>query len=270
VFSYGPVKGTATLSVPAPGDAPQSCLPAFQVEFGALDAAVVQTAFLGAHEPGTLLSTLIHRLRPTAAPAWPQMEGTVKAESLILGPVTIHNPEATISTIAEGAEITAFNAELLGGQIHGTGTLHAATSAQNKPAYAFEAQLDKLSPPALGQLLGLRCTGGDFNGNGKIELAGFTGDDLAASAKGTFHFEWRHGTVAAPTEFVPPALARFDRFTADAEIANGALTLKDNQVKRGAHTAPVQAAVTLSDTPKVTFPAPKSASVALKPAPPKR
>ncbi|MFY9855608.1 MAG: AsmA family protein [Terracidiphilus sp.] len=270
VFSYGPVKGTATLSLPALCEAPQSCPPTFQVQFGALDAAVLQTAFLGAHEPGTLLSTLIHRLRPTAAPAWPRMEGTAKAESLILGPVTLHKPEATISTITDGAEITAFDAELLGGRIHGTGTLHAASSAQDKPAYAFEAQLDKLSPPALGQLLGLRCTGGEFNGNGKIELAGFTGNDLAASAKGTFHFEWRRGTVAAPSGFVPSALARFDRWTADAEIANGALTLKDNQAKRGAHTAPVQATVTLADSPKVTFSAPKSTSVAVKPSQPKK
>jgi hypothetical protein len=270
VFSYGPVKGSATLSLPAPCDAPQSCPPAFQLQFGALDAAVLQTAFLGAHEPGTLLSTLINRLRPSAAPAWPQLEGTVKAESLILGPVTLQKLEATVSTLADGAEITAFDAALFGGYIHGTGTLHAAASAQDKPSYAFEAQLDRLSPPAVGQLLGLRCTGSAFNGNGKIELAGFTGNDLAASAKGAFHFEWHHGTVAATSGFVPPALTRFDRWTADAEIANGALTLKDNQVKRGAHTAPVQAAVTLADTPRVTFPAPKPASVAIKPAQPKR
>jgi hypothetical protein len=270
VFSYGPVKGTATLSLPAPCEAPQSCLPAFQLQFGALDSAVLQTAFLGAHEPGTLLSTLLNRLRPTAAPAWPRMQGTVKAESLVLGPVTLRNPDATVSTVANGAEITAFSAALLGGRVHGTGTFHAAASAQDKPSYAFEGQIDKLSPPALGQLLGLRSTGGDFSGNGKIELAGFTGNDLAASAKGTFHFDWRRGTVAANSGFVPPALGRFDLWAGDAEISNGALTLKDNQIKRGTQTNSVQAAVTLSETPRIAFPAPKPVSVASKPAQPKR
>jgi hypothetical protein len=49
-------------------------------------------------------------------------------------------------------------------------------------------------------------------------------------------------------------MARFDRWTADAEIANGALTLKENQVKRGAQTMPVQVSVTLADPPKVAFP----------------
>jgi hypothetical protein len=217
---------------------------------------------------------LIERLRPAAAPAWPQFEGTVKAESLILGPVTLHQPEATLRTLANGAEITAFDANLLGGRVHGTGTYHAAATARDKPSYALEAQFDKLSPKDVGQLLGLRCSGGAVDGNGKIELAGFTANDLAASAKGALHFEWSHGTVAAASGFVPPALARFDRWTADAEIANGALTLKENananQVKRGAHTTPVQATVPLADPPRVVFPAPKPVAAPIKPAQPKR
>jgi hypothetical protein len=162
-----------------------------------------------------------------------------------------------LHTLANGAEITAFDAALLGGRIHGTGDYHAAATARDKPSYALEAQFDKLSPLALGQLLGLRFSGGTFNANGKIELTGFSAADLSTSAKGALHFDWQHGSVAAASGYVPPALARFDRWTADAEIADGALTLKENQVKRGAHTTPVQAVVTLADPPKVAFPTPK-------------
>jgi hypothetical protein len=257
VFSYGPVKGTASLTLPAACDAPQPCPPRFQLQFGALDAAVLQAAFLGARERGTMLSTLIHRLRSTATPAWPSLEGTVKAESLILGPVTLHQPQATLHTLANGAEITAFDAALLGGRIHGTGAYHVAATAKDKPSYALEAQFDKLSPPAVGQLLGLRFSGGTFDAHGKIELTGYTAPDLTASAKGALHFDWLHGTVTAAKGVVPQSLARFDRWTADAEIANGDFTLKENQVKRGAHTTPVQAVITLADPPKVAFPTPK-------------
>ena len=252
-FSYGPVKGTASLSLPVVCDSLKPCLPSFQVQFGALDAAVVQTAFLGAHEKGTLLSTLIERLRPTSAPAWPLMNGTVKAESLLLGPVTLRNPEAMVSTLASGAEITAFDATLLGGRIHASGSYHAAVTAKDKPSYELEGQFDKLSPSLVGQLLGLHSTGKAFNGNGKIALTGFTGDDLSASAKGALHFEWQRGTVAA-TSGVPPPLARFDRWSGDAAIASGALTLQENQIKQGNHTAAVQATVTLADPPKIAFP----------------
>jgi hypothetical protein len=181
------------------------------------------------------------------------MDGTVRAESLILGPVTLHEPVVAVSMLANGAQITALDAGLLGGRIHATGAYHAAATAKDKPSYEFEGQLEKLSPPAVGKLLGLRSTGSAFNGNGKIELTGFTGSDLAASAKGALHFEWQHGSIAATSGFVPPELTRFDRWTADAEVASGNLTLKENQVQRGARTQPVQATVTLADPPKIAF-----------------
>jgi hypothetical protein len=257
VFAYGPVKGTASLTLPTAYDTPQPCPPRFQLQFGALDAAVLQAAFLGARERDTMLSTLIHRLRPAATPAWPSLEGTVRAESLILGPVTLHQPVATLHTLAGGAEITAFDAALLGGHLHGNGAYHVAATPRDKPSYALEAQFDKLHPLDVGQLLGLRFSGGTFDGKGKIELTGFTDVDLASSAKGALHFDWRQGTVTAASGFVPRALARFDRWTADSEIANGVLMLKENQVKLGARNTPVQASVTFADPPKVAFPTPK-------------
>ena len=257
VFTYGPVEGTASLTLPAVCEASQPCLPHFELHFGELDAAMIQAAFLGARERGTLLSTLIRRLRPT--PAWPILEGTIKADSLILGPVTLHQPSATLRTLANGAEITTFDASLLGGKIHGTGAYRAAATTSDKPTYILEARFDKLSPQALGQLLGLRCSGGTFGANGKIELSGFSAADLTASAKGTLHFAWSHGSVTTTSGFAPPALAHFDRWTADAEIAGSKLTLKENQVKHGARATPVQAAVTLADPPEVIFTEPKAA-----------
>jgi len=270
IFTFGPVKGTASLTLPASCEASQPCLPSFQLQFGDLDAAVLQAAFLGAHERGTMLSTLLSHLRPAATPAWPQMKGTVKADSLILGPVTFQQPQAELRTLANGAEISSFDARLLGGRVHGTGTYHAAPTASDKPFYALQAQFEKLSPPAIGKLFSLRTTGNTFDGNGKIELSGYTAGDLAASAKGSLHFEWSHGSVAASAGFIPPALARFNRWTADAEIANGALSLKENQVRRDSHSVPVQAATILANPLKVDFTAPKSAAAAPKSLQPKR
>jgi hypothetical protein len=281
VFSYGPVKGTASLSLPASCDATLPCVPHFQVQFGALDADALQAAILGAHEPGTLLSALIARLRPSnpsSAQAWPQLEGTVKADSLILGPVTLREASAMLRVLPTGAEITGLDAGLLGGRVHGSGTLRTAGTDQGKPSYTLEGQFEKLSPAAVGQLLGLRWSGGNFDADGKIDLSGFTDKDLAGSAKGRLHFEWRHGAVGSPggpqrgsragvlatssaalptTAPVPPALARFDHWTGDAEIANGTITLKQNQVRRGARKGAVEAMLTLGDPPKVAFAAPK-------------
>jgi hypothetical protein len=276
VFSYGPVKGTASLSMPASCDVAVPCAPHFQVQFGDLDAGALQAAFLGAHEKGTLLSTLIERLRPSTAPTWPHLEGTVNADSLILGPVTLREASATLRVLSTGAEITGLDAGLLGGRVHGSGTLRAVGSNQEKPSYTLEGRFERLKPTAVGQLLGLRCSGSAFDAEGKIELSGFTDKDLADSVKGTLHFDWRHGTVSLPagahgsdaaespaalatSASVPPALARFDRWTAKAEVAGGSISLKQNQVQRGSHKQAVEATLSLGNPPKVTFAAPKVA-----------
>jgi hypothetical protein len=256
VFSYGPVKGTASLTVAARCEA-EPCLPGFQLQFGTLDASVLQEAILGAREPGTLLSTLIGRLRPTQAPAWPRMEGTIKADSLLLGPVTLHDLTATVRVLENGAQITSLDAGLFGGRVSGSGALQAAATSQDKPSYSFAGRFEKLNPQAVGQLLAERWTGGAFDADGKIELSGFTEKDLAASAKGTLHFDWRHGAISAAAGSVPAVLTRFDRWTADAQIANGSIALQQNHLQRGSHSSAVEASATFGATPKLIFPAAK-------------
>ena len=252
VFSYGPVEGKASLSIPASCDPLQPCLPQFTVDFGDLDLSVVQAAILGAHERGTMLSALIDRLRKinsSATPVWPRLEGTVKADSLIVGSVTLDKLSAKLLILPAGAEISGLNAGLLGGQVQVDGTL----STGEKPFYSLQARFQKLNPAAVGQLLGQRWSGGAFSGNGQLDLSGFTGKDLAASAKGTMHFDWRHGAVATVSGSVPPQLARFALWSSDAEIAKGAITLKQSQVDEGARKREVDATVTLGDPPRVAF-----------------
>ncbi len=257
-FSYGPLKGKASLTIPASCDPPTPCPARFLVQFGELDAETVQTAALGAHEKGTLLSDLIDRLHPASAPVWPPFEGTVKADSLILGPVILKDATAELNILPSSVEITSLDATLLGGNLHAAGTLETG----DKPSYNLTGDFKKLNATAVGQLLGQNWRGGTFDANGKIELSGYTGADLAGSAKGTLHFEWRHGSVApAASEggTFPVPLARFDRWTADSEIANGKITLGKNEVAQGGRKRAVEAAVTLVESPKVSFAAPKTA-----------
>jgi AsmA family len=275
VFSYGPVKGTASLTLPAGCAASEPCpvqpVPRFAVQFGDLDAAVLQAAILGVHEPGSLLSQLIDRLRPANVPAWPRLEGTVNADSLVLGPIKLQDVTAEIGILPTGADISSLDGSLLGGQVHATGTLHAGVKAD----YALECEFDKLSPAAVGSLMQMRWAGGTLDGDGKIELSGFTANDLAESAKGTLHFEWRHGDVLAyarnpaasstavqaekplQTTAIPAELARFDRWAGDLEIAGKTITLKQNEVQQGSRKRAVEAAVSLTDSPQVTFVAAK-------------
>jgi hypothetical protein len=249
-FVYGPVRGTATLYFPAACVAGDACGPQFTVDFGTLDAAALQSAILGAQKPGTLLSGLLARLRPGSTPEWPELEGNVRATTLVLGPVTLSDARASIRVQANGTEIRSFEAGVFGGRIHAQGNVLPG----EKPDYKLKGQFDGLNAADLGGLLGMTWSGSPIGGTAEVDLAGFSDRDLAASAKGALHFDWPHGSVTENGDVeTPPMLARFDRWTADAEIADGAITLKQNQVQRGARKLALEGAVTFGDPPQVTF-----------------
>jgi hypothetical protein len=280
-FSYGLLKGTASLAIPraCPTDqpalqaAPQPCPAHFQIHFVNLDAAALQTALLGARQEGTLLSDLIDRFDPAKALPWPGIEGTVNADLLILGPVELQHLSAGVRILPASAEITSMNATLFGGSLSATGSLLKPATIQDKPSYTFEGDFEKLNVANVGRLLGLRWTGQPLSGRGKVELSGYTDRELATSAKGTIHLEARDGAIAALKQppaaaspdaddaqkpvLVPAAMTRYDQFAADAAIADGAITLGENQVGTGAKKRSVQATITFGDPPVLSFAPPK-------------
>jgi len=280
LFSYGPVKGTATLSFPTTCSMPP-CPSRFQLQFGDLNASTVEAAFLGARGPNTLLSSVLARLDPTAAPSWPELDGVVKANSLSMGAVTLGKPGITVAVHSDHAELSAIDADLLGGRVHATGSMQWSGANRAKPTYSLEAQFHQLTPQALGKLLGESWSGGVWNAEGTLELNGFSGAELASSARGTFHFEWQHGAIsdaAAETETVhkpgfrasahwvakvavPAALVRFDDWSGDAAIANNAITLGTNQVVSGARMQAVTGTITLGEPAKMQFVMPGDAAV---------
>jgi hypothetical protein len=249
-FRYGPVWGTAMFQLPSSCDPGQTCPPTFGIRFESLDSAALEAAILGARHSDTLISNLLARLQPENAPGWPELEGTVHANELTLGPVTLSDAAASLRVGAAETEITALDANLLGGRIHATGSVTPGA----KPIYKLEGSFTGLSAAGTGQLLGMTWAGNGLEGTGQIELSGFTAEDLGSSARGTLHFDWRHGSVSEGNEVeFPPVLTRFDLWTADAEVANGGITLKQNQVQRGVHKLAVAGAAVFGDPPKVSF-----------------
>ena len=268
-FTYGPLKATGSLTLPsacAPEPAPHpTCSIQFQMQVADLDASEFESALLGARQSGTLLSNLIDRLHPSSAPPWPQVEGTVNLDSLVLGPVTLQSVAASLRIVPTGAEITGLDAGLFGGTVHLSGALTKPANDRDKPDYSVSGDFQDVNGADVGRLLGLRWSGGAMSGNGNLELSGYTGADLAASAKGALHFVCLHGAVGnQPSESskaapVPAVLGRFDRWTGDATIADGAIELGQNQIVSGGRKHSVAATVTFGDPPQLSFSPPKPA-----------
>jgi uncharacterized protein involved in outer membrane biogenesis len=255
-FVYGPLKGTARLVIPV-CDPEQPCPPEISLDFPVLDAAELQSTLLGSEKKGTLLSSVISRITSSSDRKWPAFEGKLKADSLILGPVTLENAAADLKVAATAADLTSLDAEMLGGSLHLTGKIDNA----DKPVYTLEGQADGIEAAEFCRLLELKCAGRPLDATGRVQLSGFTDSDLGSSAKGTLHFDWKKGAIAARAsetgDPIPPGLARFDSWTADTEIANNSASLGDNTIKTGARTATVKATVTFGIPPTVTFGAPK-------------
>jgi hypothetical protein len=251
-FVYGPLKGTARVEIPVCDATDQPCLPMLDLDFATLDAAELQATMLGSEKKGTLLSSVIARLTPSSSRPWPAFHGTVKADSLDLGYVSLEDFRADVNMSSDAAEITSLDAGLFGGQLHATGKVKNG----DKPNYSFEGQITKVGASELCALFKLKCTDGSFDGDGKVEMTGFTDKDLANSAKGSLHFDWKKGTIARRDDksaVVPSLLTRFDQWTADTAIENGGVIFKENHVQQGARKGSVSASIKFGDPPTVSF-----------------
>jgi hypothetical protein len=264
LFSYGPVQGTASLTLPANCATPESfapqatpaCEPEFDVQFASLDLGALQSALLGVRRPGTVLSELIDRLSSSSAPPWPAMHGTIKADSAALGPLTLTHGSADAEIADNSAKLTDVDAALLGGRFHGDCTVHWASGERKQPAYSVEGRMERLSSPEAGRLLGMRWTGGSIDLDGTVDFSGFAPADLAASARGKLHFDWRHGSVArngAAGGGIPPALTHFDEWSGEASIAGGTIAIGENRVIAGRLSRPVHATLQFAGPPRVQF-----------------
>jgi hypothetical protein len=258
-FIYGPLKGTARVLIPV-CDPEQHCVPTVSLDFPALDAEELETTLLGSEKKGTLLSTVLAQLTSSSDHKWPAFQGMLKAESFVVGPVTLKNATADLKVSPAEAQVTSVDAELLGGQIHLTGKIENG----EKPTYSLDGQVQRMNPAEVCRLLELECSGQGMDATGSVQLTGFTGSDLASSAKGTLHFDWKKGAIRARVadagDPMPGVLTRFDEWNSSADIANNTITLKDSSVRSGKRVTAVNATITFGEPPKVTFGAAKASS----------
>ena len=258
-FVYGPLKGTARLLIPV-CDPDQQCLPTVSLDFLELDAKELETTLLGSQQKGTLLSTVLSQLTSSSDHKWPAFQGMLKAETFVLGPVTLENATADMKVSPAEAELTSVDAQVLGGQVHLTGKIENG----DKPSYSLEGQVQQVNPVELCRMLELQCSGQAVDAAGTVQLAGFTATDLASSAKGTLHFEWKKGAISGRVsngaDAVPAVLTRFDEWSSGADIANNGITLKDSSIRTGKRVTAVKVAITFGEPPKVSFAAAKASS----------
>lgn len=211
-------------------DAPAICPAHFNLEFGELDAAALQSALMGAGRRGELLQTILAEVARKNAP-WPAMDGQATIGALNLRTLVLQNVHASIGVEDHRIQIQSLDAATLGGTLHATGTVDATGS---QPQYVLEANWSGVNVPQMASLFDEKWpVAGAMAGGAHLVFRGYSTGDLAASTQGTFHWLWNSGSLIAPEDMPADAgttngslsPAHFRQWSASGAIQNSTLTL---------------------------------------------
>ena len=259
-FSFGTakdaLKGSAHVTA-WPGCKASDCRTHAQIQFAALDAGQMQNALLGAPAQKSLLSPIIDRMRSPDRPKWPPVTLEVAADTLLLGPVTLHQPSARIRLEERDIVLEHWEAVLLGGSASGTGNF---TWTSDSPHYSLEGSFTAINPTQLGSLLQSPWSAASakslLSGSGSVQLSGLSPKELAASTIGDFKFNWPHGALPLTqnvTEHAKEEPVHFDLWTGAVTLKDGKAQLGENVMLQGKRSTPVSGSFPLSGPVKLSL-----------------
>lgn len=255
VFHHMP--GTLSITLPNPCPA-TGCAREFTLDTPALDAAALQSAVMGAGEHGELLRQILSRLDQNKT-QWPELHGTVHAGTFTLGKLALEDANAGVHIAGRKIEFTSIGGRALGGTLSAIGSMDAT---QSTPEYSFDAHLINAKAQEASKLWPDFTASGDVNVNTHLVLSGYSTDELAQSAHGTFQWNWSHGfwsntpgsnaLGSNAQENAPPLLTHFDRWNAAGSIGKQALTLENSQVTHRSEKSAVSGSIAFDRTLHLT------------------
>ena len=164
----------------------------FNLDIPTLDAAALESALTGAGRHGELLSAILAQMGRKTAP-WPPVSGTVH-----VGALYPWRPRATRRTPrverARGPRGGCLARRRLIGWF---GSPYRETWKPQEiiPAYSLNLNWEGIDMAQTAAIFHEKWGAGTMNGNARFSLEGHSASDLAASATGTFHWDWTNGSL---------------------------------------------------------------------------
>jgi hypothetical protein len=249
---YGPLHADGTLSYPAFCRMPTGCVHHFGLHLATLDAQTAQNAILGAERHGELIERLLNRLRSLnrSTPSWPTLTGSVQIGTLTIESLALKDFTSVVAVEGHTVQLKSSTAHALDGQLHISGAMEVT---DHTPHYQLEAQLDDATARSTAALFAENWGPGSINLRTSLKFSGFEQKDLLSSATGTFHWEWTNGGLPGSPPVsgktgtsISGPVSRFDTWTADGLIADGALNLQKSQILRGNDITPLTGTISYS------------------------
>jgi hypothetical protein len=218
---------TGNMRIPLPCVA--ACRRSFDLAAANLNLGALIASLRGEDEG--VVQEFLNRVRSRSR-GWPPMDGTVHIGHLSMGQVEIANAAANLALHDGNLEVQSLDGRTLGGTLHATG----AVDLGSMPGYDGELQLRRISAPELAALLNERWGPGQLDISADLAMSGTSASSLTSSAKGVLHWDWTGGALPQLTS---TPFHRFDRWSANGKVANGAITLTSSEIAGNNATASV-------------------------------
>ena len=222
VVSFHKLPFAVTAEVPLHCAQGERCPTRFDLTAARLDAGRMEAALLGGGGYGELLDSLLARL-DLRSTHWPLLTGTVHAGTFTIGTLSVKDAVARLSIKDGSLHLDGLSGRALGGALQVDGALDVTGGT---PVYRLSAGITGAAARATGALFFEDWGPGAVDLKTKVELSGYTPEQLEASARGTFHAEWAHGVLPGRTP-----LARFEHWTLDGTIDRRKLVLGQSTLR---------------------------------------
>jgi hypothetical protein len=249
---YGGMDFAASGEYPSVCEQPGTCPGRFALCAGTLSAAKIETVFAG-QPKGLLGEILTNALGGGSSGPWPPLQGTIEANALELGKVTLQNVVAAAAVEGKKLTIASFEGGALGGKLQGRGTMDASSGT---PQWVLDVQVTGASLQDVGKIFSETWGPGTAAAETKLTMSGYRTTDLAESASGTFHFTWQNGGlpgVSRVNQSGEAVLGHFDQWSATGTIGDRTLSLTDGSVTRAGHKDAVRGTIAFSRALNLTM-----------------
>jgi hypothetical protein len=240
-IGYGKLEAQGTLEYPTLCTGTTPCVGHFSLNTAALDLGALQSTLLGSSGGAELLRQLLNRIDRHSV-KWPELSGTVQIGELSTGKLVVHDAIGAVDISGNAIGIRSLNGRVANGTMHLSGVVDASG---DQPDYQLDVQVTNAAPSALAGIFAERWGSGQANFSAQLRMSGFDAQDLARSAKGTLHWNWTKGGLAAETPLPVAAqpFAHFDEWSADAAIADSTINITHSLLARGQNAIPLSGTI---------------------------
>ncbi len=248
-FAHIPFSGSIHWQTPCVASN-STCTRSFTLHTPNLNAGHFESALHDSQSESNLLSLI--NPWAGAAPQLPEISGTVSADVLSAGQVSLKDAVLTLRMKGRRADLMGISGAVFGGTISGaegesptpdtltqvpTGSIQWGDGA---PVYSLRAVLRNIQPDRVGAMWNESWGTGTANLLLDLRTRGWSAAELAKNASGKFKAEWLNGSLAGSTGGPrEAAVGNFRRWSAQGLIRDQALVFTSSQMvpRRDLHRA---------------------------------